>query len=280
MKNLIILFVSLFTFLVIAPAQAGTKVVLEVEITQGDKVEKSTEIITYDEKRFRIDILGTEKKVTPQTPYIMTVDNGENWVIGDKPKKKFYCSKMQIDDFFKNIGTQVTDAIEFYNVTAEAPTVKKILEEPGPDILGFKTTHLQLETNAKAYAWIFFIKFKYTIKTIDDLWYTTDIEIHPVRKRWMNALSQSGNNVIDQLTESFTSKLPGPVLKMESVTDITNVRKKETKRKTQRSYIVDLVELGQAELDEVFQQQECITMDDDEAQEKAKALFSADNIIL
>jgi hypothetical protein len=76
MKNLIILFVSLFTFLVIAPAQAGTKVVLEVEVTQGDKVEKSTEIITYDEKRFRIDILGTEKKVTPQTPYIMTVDNG------------------------------------------------------------------------------------------------------------------------------------------------------------------------------------------------------------
>jgi hypothetical protein len=187
---------------------------------------------------------------------------------------------MQIDDFFKSIGTQVTDAIEFFNVKAEAPTVKIALEEPGPDIQGFKTTHLQLETNAKAYAWIFFIKFKYTIKTIDDIWYTTDIEIHPVRKRWMNALSQSGNNVIDQLTESFTSKLPGPVLKMESVTDITNVKKKETKRKTQRSYIVDLVELGQAELDEVFQQQKCVTMDDDEAQEKAKALFSADKIIL
>ncbi len=133
MKHFIILFISLFTFLVIAPVQAGTKVILEIEITKGDKVEKSTEIITYDEKRFRIDILGTEKKVTPQTPYIMTVNNGENWVIGDKPKDKFYCSEMQIDEFFKNVGTQVTDAIEFFNVKAEAPTVKIILEEPGPD---------------------------------------------------------------------------------------------------------------------------------------------------
>ena len=280
MKHFIILFISLFTFLVIAPVQAGTKVILEIEITKGDKVEKSTEIITYDEKRFRIDILGTEKKVTPQTPYIMTVNNGENWVIGDKPKDKFYCSEMQIDEFFKNVGTQVTDAIEFFNVKAEAPTVKIILEEPGPDIQGLKTTHLQLETNAKAHAWFFFIKFEYTVKIIDDIWYTTDIEIHPVRKRWMNALSQSGNNIIDQLIEGFTSKLPGPVLKMESVTDITDVRKKETKRQTQRTYIIDTVELGKAELDKVFQLHECVTMDDDEVQEKAKSLFSAGKIML
>jgi hypothetical protein len=66
---------------------------------------------------------------------------------------------------------------------------------------------LQLETNAHAYAWFLFIKFEYSVKIIDDLWYTT-------------------------------------------------------------------------ELDNIFKMPECEAMDDDEVEEKARALFSADKIML
>lgn len=270
-KSLLALITLLFTVFTV---EAGTRAVIEVEIIKGDNIEKSFEIVSFDEKRFRIDILGEDKKKTEQTPYIMTVNNGENWVIGDKPKDKFYCSEMQTEEFFKNLGDQVTNAIEFFNVKAESPTVKQILEEPGPEILGYKTTHVQIETNARAYAWFLFLKFEYSVKIIDDLWYTTDIEMHPVRKKWINALTQSGNSIIDSLFADFTAKLPGPVLKKESVVSITDARKKETKTQTIRTVITEVDELESGELDEIFKMPECQTMDDDEVQEKANLIFS------
>ena len=280
MKHSIFLFFSSLLFLAAVSVQAGEKIVVEVDVTKGSSVEKSIEIVTYDENRFRIDLPVDTKEVTAETPYIMSVDNGENWVIGDKPKDRFYCSQMQTDVFFKNLGAQVTSAIDFFNVKTDAPTVKKIFEKPGPEIEGLKTTHLRLETDARAYARIFFIKFEYSAKVTDDIWYTTEAEIHPVKKKWMDALSQSGNNLIDQLTEGFTSNLPGPILKRESVVDITDMRKNETKTEVITSNIIDVTELDKAELDKVFQLPECEAMDDDEVQEKAKALFSAGKIML
>ena len=72
--------------------EAGTKVVIDIEIIKADSIEKSAEISSLDEKRFRLDLPGAEKKKTPQTPYIMTADGGENRVIGDRPKDNSYCS--------------------------------------------------------------------------------------------------------------------------------------------------------------------------------------------
>ena len=260
--------------------EAGTRVVVEVEVTKGDSIEKSIEVITFDKARFRIDFPGAGNEVTEQSPYIMTVNGGEKWIIGDRSKDGFYCTEMKTEEFFRNLGDQATDAIEFFNVTAESPTVKKVLEEPGPDIEGFKTTHIQIETNASAYARFLFMKFEYKVKVVDDLWYTTELDVHPVRKKWINALTQSGNRLIDKMFADFTAKLPGAVLRQESVIDITNVRKKETKTQKNRSVIKKIEELKAGELDKIFTMPECKAMDDDEVQDKAKALFSADKIML
>lgn len=261
-------------------ANAGTEAVIEIEVFENGNVQKRYEVLTFDENRFRIDFVGEDRKVTAQTPYIMTVDAGETWVMGDKPKDKFYCSKVQTEEFFRNLGDQVTHAIDFFNVKAESPTVKQVLEEPGPEILGFKTTHVRLETNAKAYAWFLFLKFEYTVRMVDDLWYTTDVEIHPIRQKWLNALTQSGNSIIDTLFSDVTSKLPGPVLKSESVMDITNVRKKSTKKHREKTIVISVDELKQNELDQLFILPECEMMDDDEIQEKGKALLSGGKLML
>lgn len=276
----LLLKVTLIFLSVVISVNAGTRAVMEVEVIKGDDVEKSTEIITFDEKRARIDFVGEDRKVTDETPYIMTIDNGETWVMGDKPKDKFYCTSMKTDEFFKVVGDSVTSAIEFFNVKAEAPKVKTLLEEPGPEIMGYRTTHVQIETNANAYAWFFFFKFEYDVKIVEDLWYTTDFEIHPVRKKWIDALTQSGNSIIDEYTNDYLSKLPGPVLKTEMVMDITDKRKKKTKTQIERTSFVEFKEMKPVELDEVFKMPECEEMDDKEVEEKAKALFSAGRIML
>jgi len=280
-KNLktLLLAASIHLFTVFS-AEAGTRVIVEVEVTKNDHVEKSSETITFDENRFRIDFPGAGNEVTEKTPYIMSVNGGKSWVLGDKTEDKFYCTEMKTEEFFRSLGDKVTDAIEFFNVTVEEPTIKKILEEPGPVIQGHKTTHLQLETTAKAYAWLLFIKFEYSVKVMDDLWYTTELDMHPVRKKWINALTQSGNNTIDKMFSEFTAKLPGAVLKQESTIDITNVRKNETKTQIHRSTIKKVEELQTGELDKIFKMPRCEAMDDDKVEEKAKALLSADKLLL
>ena len=247
---------------------------------EGNNVEKHVEVITFDDTRFRIDFLGPDMKRTDESPYVMTVDNGENWVLGSKPKKQFYCSSMQTEQFFKNIGSQVTDAIDFFNVKADSPVIKQTLEQPGPEIQGFKTTHVRVETNARAYAKFLFVKFEYTVKIVDDLWYTTDVEIHPIRKKWINALMHSDNQIIDKLFGDYTKTLGGPVLKSETVVDITNVRKKETKTQKERTQLTSVKELAPEELDKIFQMPKCRPMDDDDVKENAQELLSADKLML
>lgn len=279
-KSVISLLIALFILLVTTAVRAGSQAVIELEVLENGNARKYFEIVTFDDQRFRIDFVGEEKKVTEETPYIMTVDGGNTWVMGDKPKDKFYCSQVATDEFFKNLGGQVTNAEDYFNVKAESPTIKQTLSEPGPEILGMKTTHVRLETNARAYAWFLFFKFEYTVKMIDDIWYTTDVEIHPIRKKWLNALTQSGNSIIDDLFTEVTVKLPGPVLRTKSRMDITDVRKKKTKTYQETTIVTSLQDVEPAELDKIFMKPSCIQMDDDEIQEKGKALLDARKLML
>jgi hypothetical protein len=280
MKASSISFLFILLQAVLSVAQAGTRAVVEIEVIKEESVETHYEIITFDDERARIDFVGPDQKVTKETPYVMTVDGGNSWVMGDKPKDKFYCSTMRTDEFFANLGGQVNDAISFFNVKAESPVIKQTLEEPGPEMLGYKTTHVRIETNAKAYAWFLFMKFEYSVKIIDDIWYTTEREIHPARQKWLTALTQSGNNLIDTMFSDYVAKLPGAILKTESVMEITNVRKNKTDIQKDRTSIISTEEVSSAELDKTFVMPACIPMDDDEVQEKAKALFSAGKIML
>lgn len=271
---------SIILLLTVFSAEAGRRVVVEVEVTKGDNVEISNEIITIDKDRFRIDFPGPAKEVTNETSYIMTVNGGDNWVIADKQNDMFYCTEMQTEEFFKRLGSRATSAIKFFKVKVKSPTIKKILEEPGPEIFGYKTTHVQFETNAKGYANLLVVKFEYSVKVIDDLWYTTELDIHPVKKKWINALAHSGNGLIDNMVTDITAKLAGPILKRETVIDITNDRKKQTKTQKKRSVIKTVENISAGELDKVFKMPECQVMEDNDIEKRAKVLYSADKLML
>ena len=119
------LLVTIIILLTAFTVNAGKQAIVEVEVIEGDSIEKHAEIISFDEKRVRIDFVAAGKKITDETPYIMTIDGGEHWVMANKPKDRFYCSQMQTEEFFKNLGGQVTHAVDYFNVKAESPTVKK-----------------------------------------------------------------------------------------------------------------------------------------------------------
>ena len=264
----------------VGTADAGNGILQQVEVSKGKKTKTFTQIITLDEERARIDFARADPRVDGETPYIMTVDGGETWVKGDKPRDEYYCTSMQTNAFFRTVGQRLADAIDLYNVSAEAPTVEKTLEEPGPEILGFKTTRVPLETRAKAHAWLLLVRFEYEVTIVEDLWYTTDIAIHPIRERWLNAITQTGNDLIDQYADAYISKLPGPVLKTEMTMDIADLRRQKVKRRTEHTVYTEVEEVAPEVLDQVFTMPAYQPMSDDEVEERAKALFSARRLML
>ena len=274
-------FVSLLLLTIASGVCAGHRVSYEITITkENGEPEVHYETLTFDDTRFRIDFLDAEGKKTEQSPYIMTADGGGTWYIGDKPDKKFYCSHMKTNEFFESVGEQATGAMEFFNVKAEKPVITKVFEKPVADIHGFNTTHLQLETHASAYAWFLFLKFEYRVKIVDDIFYTTELERHPIRKKWLEALTQSGNDLIDNMYSDYTAEVPGPVVKKETLIEITDLRKNKVKTEKRKAVVTKIEEISAEEVDAVFITPECIPMDDKEVQEKAKALFSANKLML
>ena len=90
MKNIKTLLVtSIICLFTVFNAEAGTRVIVEVEVIEGDSVKKSNETITFDESRFRIDFPEAGTEVTDQSPYIMTVMAVKTGLLATNQKIRF-----------------------------------------------------------------------------------------------------------------------------------------------------------------------------------------------
>jgi len=230
------------------PVFAASIVTVEIKLTENGKSLTKREIITTDGDNARLDFLGEAKEKTDKTPYLLTIDGGKSWILGNTYKGEFYCANVDPVAFFKNIGEIVTDVVALVNPKVLDIKVDKTKEAPGPEILGFPTTQVQLVTTAKAQATFMFKKYEYTIKITDNLWYTTKLEIQPFRKRWMEALKQSGYDKLDKMFSDWAKQLPGPVLKQESEVILTNVIKNETQTQKEKAEITSFKEVKSSEI--------------------------------
>ncbi|WP_455222091.1 hypothetical protein [Kaarinaea lacus] len=225
------------------PVYAASIISIDIEITKDGQPRKESEIVTIDGDRARIDFLGEAKKKTTTTPYLMTVDGGKSWVLGNTLKGEFYCANVDPVDFFKEIGIIVTDVVALVNPKVLEIKVDKTKEEPGPTIMDFPTTHIQLVTTATGEAKFLFKKYKYTMKVTDDLWYTKEVEVQPFRKRWFEALTQSGYEKLDQAFSNWAKELQGPILRLESKIVLTNVIKNESDTQKEKAEITSIKEV-------------------------------------
>ena len=115
-----------------------------------------------------------------------SVDGGHTWVIGNK--QEAFCAHMDTGEFFSYLGSLALKVEGIANLEITDPQVNKILEEKGPNIHGYPTTHVRLVTTAAGKAAVLFKKYDYKVHITDDIWYSTNLEMHPVRKRWLEAL--------------------------------------------------------------------------------------------
>lgn len=239
-------FFILLTF--VTPAYAAMIVTIGIEFTKNKQTQHKKHMITIDGDKVRFDFLGTTKKKTDQTPYLLTVDGGKNYILGNTRKGKFYCAKVKPVDFFKRLGSSLSNFEALVNPKTLEMKTTKTKEEPGPKILGYPTTHVQLVTTAKGQASFLFKKYEYTIKHTDDVWYTTAVEYQSFKKRWLEAMVQTGYPKMDEMFRERAKHISGPILKLESEMLTTNVKKGRTTVELEKAQITSVKEVKSSEI--------------------------------
>ena len=276
------LFVGLIFAFATLQAYAAEVATIEMQSGKNDEaIVTRTNIITMDSKRVRIDYLGTDSKKTAVTPYLLTLNAGKDWVLGDQKDNQFYCAKLDMKDFFRDLGKIISRVDKFTNPKFSDMKVELLVDEPGPEILGFATRHLRIQTTAKVKASVLTKKFEYGMIKVDDVWYTNDREVHPAKQRWVEALTHSGYEQLDQLSSGFRSKITGPILKQNTVMETTDYKKNKVDKYIENIRAVSLKELKSSEIPEAtFSKPDCKKIKKKQTKDAATSMFKEGKLTL
>lgn len=275
-------FIGLVFMSAALPGYAAEVATIEMQSGKNDEaIITRTNIITMDDKRVRIDYLGVDSEKTAITPYLLTLNAGKDWVLGDQKDDQFYCAKMDMKDFFRDLGDIISRIDKFTNPKFSDMKVELLVDEPGPEMLGYVTRHLRIQTTAKVKASVLTKKFEYGMTKVDDVWYTKDREVHPAKQRWVEALTHSGYEQLDQLSSGFRSKITGPILKQNSVMETTDYKKNKVDKYIENIRAVSLKELKSSEIPEgTFSKPDCKKINKKQTKEAATSMFKEGKMTL
>jgi len=262
-------------FVLVSPANAVTQLTMDFEVVDKGKTTRHSEIITLDKDKARFDFLAENQKKTADTPYVLTIDSGKNWIIGDTHEDKPSCVQVDIVEFFQKVGGALTTLDALVNPKISEPQIKRLLEEDGPKMMGFPTRHVRVQITANAKASFLFKKYEYAIRITDDIWYATNIEVHPIRKKWFQALSQTGYPLLDKIYGDWTKQIKGAVLRQYTAIEVTNVKKNTTSAQSQKAVITSIKELEPSEIEAtIFNVPECKKITNKQIKGTAADMFS------
>ena len=73
------------------------------------------------------DIVEKDKKPSDKTPYLLTIDGGNTWVIANKAEA--FCAQMDTAEFFRYLGSLAIKFESIVNLDITEPQVKKVHEK-------------------------------------------------------------------------------------------------------------------------------------------------------
>jgi hypothetical protein len=254
---------------------------VDFEIDKGSKFRAYSQIITVDDEKARVDYLGADNKKTEMTPFVLTLNGGKSWILGNEGEEKYFCGKVDMKDFFNDIGAIITRLDKLANATVTENKVVKLGEEPGPEMLGYSTTHVRFESTARIKASILLKKFEFRLKATDDVWYTTDVDVNPIKKRWLEALAQTGYEELDKLTSKRHAQILGPILKQVTEIETVDVKKNKVQTETRKGEVVSVQELKSSDIpEETFAKPDCKDLNKDQMREAEKNMFKEGRVTL
>ncbi len=261
-------------FLVISiSVNAATRYTIATEVvTNGENLRSEVATITLTEDKGRIDFVVREGRKEKGDLYLMTLDGGKTAVMGDKGKS--ICSEWDSEQYFREMGRLLHKARRWTNLEITDVKVEKVLEEPGPELLGYATTHVRLVTTAGVKYSVLVKAHEYTLTITDDVWMAPQLAIHPIEQQWINAQTSTGFDLLDQLLDSWYLHLPATIIKQESVFKQIDLVKKTESTKVDKITVISIEALDPLQIsEEVFKMPKCDKVSRQKMEAAAKVML-------
>lgn len=254
------------------PVHAASRFTVVTEIErEGKNPLSEVALITLDGDRGRIDIVERNGKKEKDGLYLMTLDGGKTAVLGNRETS--VCSEWDSQEFFKAMGRLLNKVRLWTNLDITDVKIEKVSENPGPDVLGYSTTHLQLFTTARVKGNILLKKFRYILEITDDIWMAPQLGLHPIERAWINAQTNTGFKILDHIMDSWNKQIPFTMLKQESVFKMKDLEKKEESTKIEKIEVKLIEELNSSEIpEETFRILNCKKVSQSKMQASAKKM--------
>lgn len=231
--------------LVTFPALAGLGYTVKTTVERADGTKHFGEQVLTEGNQARIDFLDANGK--PDGSYLVTNNGGKTFALADGSEA--YCSDWKTASFFRAAGQFLNKGARLANAKLKSMSVEKILEEPGGRLEGHDTTHIRLVTKYGATARILFLTFEYEVEEIDDIWMANDLELPVFERLWLDSVSQTGFDYLDEIYAQRMAFETAPVLKLENVVTLRNVKKGEEEVKKETILVSNLRELTATDID-------------------------------
>ena len=262
-------------------ATAASVITVAYEASKNDAIIKNTNIMTFAGAKLRVDYLGSESKRSKTTPFLLTTDNGKSWVLGNQDEGTYYCASMATNEFFNVIGNLITKIDSYTSPEYSNTRVEQTLEEAGPKIFDHPTVHVRIQSSTKVKAAFLFKTFEFEINKVDDFWYARDMQMHPARQHWIEALTHSGYAHFDNLSQQIRGSIKGALLRQETVMLVTDLKKKKTDRFGRKINITSVKEVKDSELAaDIFTKPACRDISKDQVKDVAKGMFKEGKLTL
>ena len=253
------------------PSGAALRYSIAIDIQrEGDKVKtkRLVEQVTVDGDRGRIDFLAPDGSKPENGGYMLTLDGGKTFAVSDGGQA--VCGNWSLEEFSGTVGALMEKGSRFINAELPEAQVEKTLEEPGPEMLGFPTTHLRLATKFGAKGRVLIMKIKYSVEVTDDVWMTSGLELPALERRWFETMGQTGFEYMDDMSATWDAQVTGAVLKHKSVVRFTDLQSNKVSVKTETMEVTRFERLEPAQIPaDTFEKPECRQVDRRQMEETA-----------
>lgn len=169
----------------------------------------------------RIDFVEGQSPGLSEDGYILTRDGGKTFIMVS-PKEKTYM-KWDAEAMMGMAGA----VGNMMKMQVSNPKMEKILEEDGPDILGYPTRHYKFRTSYRMTMSMMGFKNQMDIVNEDETWTTTKLDISAIGA-WLNKKVKTQNAEMDKLIALEQGKMNGVPLKTVSIQSTTDNEGKTT----------------------------------------------------
>ena len=223
--TLLVAAVAAACFVSTAPTLAGTyfKAVTRVENAQGKTLE-DTEVegwVQGDEAR--IAFLRSSNPWTKAGTYLVTEDGGRT-IYQVNPKEETY-SQWDLNAMIASAGAMMNSLGDMVKMEVTDPHSEILLDEKGPDILGYPTRHLRRESGYSMEMRMMGMKRGQTVTTTQELWVTDRLKDAGFGAWLRKDPPKSGNEELDELFENEILDVEGMVVKSKTVSKSVGSKK-------------------------------------------------------